>query len=69
MRKFTGTMSLLALCLSGEAAFVKKANDGRLRMEELFTQGRATIYEAEYSTKAVKKHEFLVKADGSETKN
>jgi hypothetical protein len=33
------------------------------------TKGSATFYEAAYTTKAGKKHEVLVKPDGTETKD
>jgi hypothetical protein len=36
---------------------------------ELFIRGGETMYEAGYSTKAGKKREVLVKADGGETKD
>jgi uncharacterized membrane protein YkoI len=51
-----------------KAAILKKVGDGKLTMIELFIRGGETMYEAGYTTKAGKKHEVLVKADGTETK-
>jgi uncharacterized membrane protein YkoI len=51
-----------------KAAILKKAGSGKLGMVELFMRGRETMYEAEYIGKDGKKHEVLVKADGTETK-
>jgi uncharacterized membrane protein YkoI len=53
---------------AAKAAIVKKVADGKLGMVELFKKGSETMYEAAYTTKAGKKHEVLVKADGTETK-
>ena len=43
--------------------------DGKLGRVETFTRGGETMYEAAYTTKAGKKLEVLVKADGTETKD
>ena len=51
-----------------KAAILKKAGGGKLGMVELFIKGSKTMYEAEYTSKDGKKHEVLVKADGTETK-
>ena len=54
---------------AAKAAILKKVSDGKLGMVELFKKGGETMYEAAYTTKAGKKHEVLVKADGTETKD
>jgi uncharacterized membrane protein YkoI len=54
---------------AARAAILKKVADGKLRMVELFMRNGETMYEAGYSTKAGKRHEVLVKADGTETKD
>lgn len=51
-----------------KAAILKKVADGKLGMVELFQRGGETMYEASYTAKSGKKHEVLVKADGTETK-
>jgi hypothetical protein len=53
---------------AAKAAILKKVGDGKLGMVETFKRGGETMYEAAYTTKAGKKHEVLVKADGTETK-
>ena len=53
---------------AAKVAILKKVADGKLTMVELFIRGGETMYEAGYTTKAGKKHEVLVKADGTETK-
>jgi uncharacterized membrane protein YkoI len=57
-----------AIPAAAKAAILKKVADGKLTMVELFVRGGETMYEASYSTKGGKKHEVLVKADGTETK-
>jgi uncharacterized membrane protein YkoI len=54
---------------AARAAIVKKVGDGKLGLVELFKKGGETMYEAAYTTKAGKKREVLVKADGTETKD
>jgi uncharacterized membrane protein YkoI len=54
---------------AAKAAILKKVGDGKLGMVELFKKSGETMYEAAYTTKAGKKHEVLVKADGTETKD
>ena len=58
-----------AIPTAAKAAILKKVGDGKLGMVELFKRGGETMYEAAYTTKAGKKHEVLVKADGTETKD
>jgi uncharacterized membrane protein YkoI len=58
-----------AIPAAAKAAILKKVGDGKLGMVELFKRGGETMYEAAYTTKAGKKHEVLVKADGTETKD
>jgi hypothetical protein len=52
-----------------KAAILKKVADGKLGRVELFIRGVETMYEAGYVSKAGKRHEVLVKADGTETKD
>lgn len=54
---------------AAKAAILKKVADGRLGIVELFMRSGETMYEAAYTTKAGKKHEILVRADGTETKD
>ena len=53
---------------AAKAAILKKVGDGKLGMVEIFKRGGETMYEAAYTTKAGKKNEILVKADGTEGK-
>ena len=53
---------------AAKAAIEKKAAGGKIGMVELFIRGGETLYEAAYTSKNGKKHEVLVKADGTETK-
>ena len=55
--------------MAAKAAILKKVGDGKLGMVELFMRDGQTMYEAAYTTKAGKKQEVLVKADGTETKD
>jgi uncharacterized membrane protein YkoI len=50
------------------AAIEKRAAGGKITVVELFLRGGETLYEAAYTSKGGKKHEVLVKADGTETK-
>ena len=61
--------SIDSIPAAAKAAILKRVADGRLGMVELFMRGGETMYEAAYTTKAGKKHEVLVKADGAETKD
>jgi uncharacterized membrane protein YkoI len=54
---------------AAKAAIVKKVAGGKLGMVEIMTKGSATFYEAAYTGKDGKKHEVLVKPDGTETKD
>lgn len=54
---------------AAKAAIEKKAAGGKIGMVETMTRGGATFYEAAYTDKAGKKHEVLVKPDGTETKD
>lgn len=56
-----------AVPAAAKAAILKKVSDGSIGMVETFIRGGETMYEAAYTTKAGKKHEVLVKADGAET--
>jgi uncharacterized membrane protein YkoI len=58
--------TLDAIPAPAKAAILKKVADGKLRTVELFIRGGETMYEAAYTTKAGKRHEVLVKADGSD---
>jgi uncharacterized protein YpmB len=53
---------------AARAAIQKTAADGKLAMVELFIRGNETMYEAAYTSKDSRKHEVLVRADGTETK-
>jgi hypothetical protein len=53
-----------------KAAILKKVADGKLDVVETFTKtGQPTMYEAAFTDKKGKKHEVLVKADGTEAKS
>ena len=54
---------------AAKTAILKKVGSGKLGMVENFMRGGETMYEAAYTTKAGKKLEVLVKADGTETKD
>lgn len=55
---------------AARAAILKKVADGKLDVVETFTKtGQPTMYEAAYTDKKSKKHEVLVKADGTEAKS
>ncbi len=54
---------------AAKAAILKKVADGKLGMVDTVMRGSETLYEAEYTAKNGKKHEILVKADGTETKD
>jgi len=53
---------------AARAAIEKKAAGGKIGMVELFLRNGETLYEAAFTAKNGKKHEVLVKADGTETK-
>jgi hypothetical protein len=54
---------------TAKASILKKVADGKLAVVETFTKtGQPMMYEASYADKNGKKHEVLVKADGTETK-
>ena len=48
---------------------LQKVAAGKLGRVELLKRGGETMYEAAYTSKDGKKHEVLVKADGTETKD
>src|SRR5580704_2603268 len=56
--------SIDSIPAAAKAAILKKVGNGKLGMVENFMRGGETMYEAEYTTKAGKKLEVLVKADG-----
>ena len=58
-----------AIPAPAKAAILKKTGDGKVGMVELFIRNGETMYEAEYTAKSGRKHEVLVKADGTETKD
>lgn len=59
-----------AIPAAAKAGILKKAGDGKLGMIETFSKpGQPMMYEASYTDKMGKKHEMLVKADGTEFKN
>jgi hypothetical protein len=54
---------------SAKTSILKKVADGKLAVVETFMKtGQPMMYEASYSDKKGKRHEILVKADGTETK-
>jgi hypothetical protein len=58
-----------AIPSAAKASILKKVADGKLAVVETFTKtGQPAMYEASYADKKGKKHEVLVKADGTETK-
>jgi hypothetical protein len=58
-----------AIPAPAKAAILKKVADGKLDVVETFTKtGQPTMYEASFTDKKGKKHEVLVKADGTEAK-
>ena len=58
-----------AVPAGAKASILKKVGDGKLAGVETFTKtGQPTMYEASYTDKRGKKHEVLVKADGTQTK-
>ena len=58
-----------AIPATAKATILKKVADGKLGVVETFTKtGQPMMYEAAYTDKKGKKHEVLVKADGTETK-
>lgn len=50
---------------AARAAILRKVSDGKLGRVELFIRGGETMYEAGYTLKNGRRHEVLVKADGS----
>jgi uncharacterized membrane protein YkoI len=60
---------IATIAAPAKAAIEKKAAGGKIGMVELFMRGGETLYEAAYTSKDGKKHEVLVKADGTETKD
>jgi hypothetical protein len=58
-----------AIPAAAKAGILKKVADGKLRVVETFAKtGQPMMYEAAYTDKKGGKHEVLVKADGTETK-
>jgi len=58
-----------AIPAAAKAGILKKVAGGKLNTVETFTKtGQPMMYEAGYSDKNGKKHEVLVKSDGTETK-
>jgi hypothetical protein len=61
--------SIDAIPAAAKAGILKKVADGKLTVVETFTKtGQPMMYEAAYTDKKGKKHEVLVKADGTEAK-
>jgi hypothetical protein len=61
--------TIAAIPAAAKASIHKKVADGKLAVVETFTKtGQPMMYEASYTDKKGKKHEVLVKADGTETK-
>lgn len=58
-----------AIPAAAKAGILKKVADGKLNKVETFMRtAQPMMYEANYTDKTGKKHEVLMKADGSETK-
>ena len=53
---------------AAKAGILKQVGAGRLRTVETMTKGSSTFYEAGYTSKDGKRHEVLVRPDGSVTK-
>jgi hypothetical protein len=63
-------ISIDSIPAAAKATIMKRVGAGMLSMVETFTKpGSETMYEAAWKDKAGKKHEVLVKADGTETKD
>jgi uncharacterized membrane protein YkoI len=58
-----------AIPAAAKATILKKVADGNLGAVEIVTRGGETVYEAGYAGKNGKKHEVIVKADGSAAKD
>jgi hypothetical protein len=68
-RRLTIMLAITAFA-GANAAILKKVGTGKFGMLETVTKpGAETMYEAAYTTRAGKKAEVLVKADGTETKD
>lgn len=64
------TAGIDAIPAAARAGILKKVGDGKLGAVEIVAKtGRPTMYEASYTNNKGKKHEVLVKADGTETKD
>ena len=61
--------TLDAIPAAARSVMEKKAAGGKIDIVETVTKGKLTLYEAGYTGKNGKKHEVLVKADGTETKD
>jgi len=63
--------SIDSIPAAAKATIMKKVGAGTLGLVETFTKGGGgeTMYEAAWKDKAGKKHEVLVKADGTEAKD
>lgn len=58
-----------AIPAAAKAGILKKVGDGKLGVVETVAKtGQPIMYEIAYTDKNGKKHEVLVKADGTETK-
>jgi hypothetical protein len=58
-----------AIPAAAKASILKKVADGKLGTVETFTKtGKPMMYEAAYEDKQGKKHEVLVRSDGTEAK-
>lgn len=60
--------SIDAIPEAAKAGILKRAAGGKVGMVELFLRGGETLYEAGYTGKDGKRHEVLVRADGTPTK-
>jgi len=61
--------TLDSLPAAARTAIEKKVAGGKIATVETVTKGSTVFYEAAYTSKNGRKHEVLVKADGTETKD
>ncbi len=60
---------MAAVVVAAVAEIFRLAAGGKIGMVETMTRGGATNYEAGYTSKDGKKHEVLVKVDGTKVKD
>jgi hypothetical protein len=61
--------SLNAIPAEAQAGIIRKSGSGKITVVETFSKpGQPLVYEAGYTDKAGRRHEVLVKTDGTETR-